>query len=164
MLLRSHTLGKDFELPQGSTILGRIAKCQIVLASDAVSKQHVEIRVKGDHVLIRDLDSHNGTLVNQREIKGQGWVELFADDRIYICGFDFRLERGKASGNRSGECIVDPGRSDSDLSGSHSISLSKRRLDELPQFSQLRALLEITRTLRDALRIEDVLARYHGLK
>ncbi len=47
----------------------------------------------------------------------------------------------------------------SSLNRSRSISLTKHQLQDSQQFSQLRALLEMTRTLRDALQTEDVLER-----
>jgi DNA-binding CsgD family transcriptional regulator len=40
-----------------------------VLANDSVSRLHAELSVKGPTVTVRDLDSHNGTFVDDEQIE-----------------------------------------------------------------------------------------------
>ncbi len=159
MFLRSNALQQDFKLTNGSMTIGRLGECQIVLPDGSVTKQHLEVRVSDDRVLVRDLMSRNNTSVNKREIRGLGWIELKANDRIKICEYDFQLLHEHMPTVESGSCVVDNGPTPSSWSGSDSISLSKLQLEDSQPYSQLRALLEITQTLRDVLRTEDVLER-----
>lgn len=45
-------------------ILGRRFNCDIVLASAFVSRHHAEITYDGDNLVLRDLGSTNGTLID----------------------------------------------------------------------------------------------------
>ncbi len=49
--------------------IGRGSTCQIQLTDDVVSRQHVEILFIGDRWWIQDMDSANGTFLNNRRIK-----------------------------------------------------------------------------------------------
>ena len=56
--------GKKFELKAGSTRLGRLQSCDIVIPHQGISKEHTEVVVEGNTVMIRDLNSSNGVFVN----------------------------------------------------------------------------------------------------
>ncbi|MBX9766687.1 MAG: FHA domain-containing protein, partial [Bdellovibrionales bacterium] len=56
--------GKKFELKSGSTRLGRLASCDIVIPHQGISKEHTEVVIEGNTVMIRDLNSSNGVFVN----------------------------------------------------------------------------------------------------
>lgn len=161
MFLRSTRLNADFELPEGTTIVGRAPDCGIVLQPSQVSRQHLYIRRQGALVEVRDEKSRSNSRVNGLEIQGLGWIKLKKYDLIEICGFEFRLFDEKRPDGVSGSCIVGSGTSDSEPGslGSRSIPLSKLELSESLQNTQLRALLAITSTLRDVLQTEDVLQR-----
>ena len=137
MFLRSNSLNKDLELAQGSTIIGRLAESDIVVNCDSISKQHLEIRVHGSQVRVRDLGSLNNTLVNRRKIKGVGWVVVQPGDCIEICNYDFQLMQDRVPSEDSGSCVVDDEQSSSSLSSSHSINLSN--LPGGPQLHSLRS-------------------------
>jgi hypothetical protein len=63
-------LGHAFPLSRGSTIsLGRARANDVVLEDVAVSSQHCRIRPDGDRFVLQDLDSTNGTRVNDRRVK-----------------------------------------------------------------------------------------------
>lgn len=49
--------------------LGRGAECDLPLGNVAVSRRHCRIARAGDAFTIEDLDSHNGTIVNNRTVK-----------------------------------------------------------------------------------------------
>ncbi|HEV8547442.1 MAG TPA: sigma 54-interacting transcriptional regulator, partial [Polyangiaceae bacterium] len=51
-------------LREPTTVIGREAGADIVLAVSAVSRRHAEVTRVGDDYLVRDLGSRNGTLVN----------------------------------------------------------------------------------------------------
>lgn len=57
------------------TVIGRAAECQLKIASTQVSRRHCRITVTDKEVLIEDLNSANGTYVNQdRLIPGKPTV------------------------------------------------------------------------------------------
>ena len=65
-------------------LIGRDQECDIVIASDLVSRRHAEIVWTPDGPEIRDLDSRNGTRVNGEPITSQ---LLEAGDEIGIASF-----------------------------------------------------------------------------
>jgi hypothetical protein len=58
--------GKHLRLPdEGDIMIGRDESCQIRLASSEVSRHHCVLRPTPDGILARDLDSRNGTYLNE---------------------------------------------------------------------------------------------------
>jgi pSer/pThr/pTyr-binding forkhead associated (FHA) protein len=45
-------------------VIGRSAGCDVALADPTVSKRHIELRRQGTDVVVIDLGSTNGTMVN----------------------------------------------------------------------------------------------------
>ncbi|WP_153398616.1 FHA domain-containing protein, partial [Ornithinicoccus halotolerans] len=77
--------GDRHALTGAVTTIGRDQSATIVLDDPGVSRRHAEVRIRqdGPHVqlLVRDLDSTNGTFVNGDEI---GTEELSDGDRLTI--------------------------------------------------------------------------------
>ncbi len=58
--------GKRLRLPDdGEVLIGRDEGCQIRLASSEVSRHHCVLKPTPDGILARDLDSRNGTFLNE---------------------------------------------------------------------------------------------------
>jgi pSer/pThr/pTyr-binding forkhead associated (FHA) protein len=58
--------GKRLRLPdEGELLIGRDESCQIRLASSEVSRHHCVLKPTPDGILARDLDSRNGTYLNE---------------------------------------------------------------------------------------------------
>lgn len=70
-------------------LLGRDADCDMPIASREASRNHAQVYVDGDHVMVRDLDSTNGTFVNGTRIDEV--KALRAGDRIGIGGAEVIL-------------------------------------------------------------------------
>lgn len=62
-------LGKKHDLPQGMTILGRSSRADIRIHEESVSRTHASIESDGEELLIQDLNSTNGTYVNDRPVQ-----------------------------------------------------------------------------------------------
>ncbi len=62
--------GKTYPL-RGKTLFGRHADCDVRINSEGISRRHAEIVVTPDGLLVRDLDSSNGTFVNGERISEQ---------------------------------------------------------------------------------------------
>jgi hypothetical protein len=83
--------GTKVALRRGLNRIGQISENDIALDSDAVSRRHAEIEVQGRNVQIRDLDSTNGTFVNDKRLERDS--PLRPGDRIRIADVEFVYER-----------------------------------------------------------------------
>lgn len=53
-----------FVLGDGTFLLGRSMRCNLIVPHATVSRRHAVFRVSGDRVEVQDLRSHNGTFVD----------------------------------------------------------------------------------------------------
>jgi hypothetical protein len=60
---RLRFLLQEIDLPQGDTIIGRSATCQVTIEDPLVSREHARIRITGERATIEDLGSRNGVQV-----------------------------------------------------------------------------------------------------
>jgi hypothetical protein len=65
---RLRFLLQEIDLPQGDTLIGRSASCQVTLDDPLVSREHARIRIQGGVVIIEDLKSRNGVQVGGKPI------------------------------------------------------------------------------------------------
>jgi EAL domain-containing protein (putative c-di-GMP-specific phosphodiesterase class I) len=71
-------------------IIGRADNCDLKLIDKRISRHHTEIRMSGDLLWIRDLESTNGSFVNDTKIEHAEMLEL--DDIIAIGGYKFQVQ------------------------------------------------------------------------
>jgi len=81
--------GLPFDLDPGTVLLGRSIDAQLHVDSPGVSRQHAELQVGEDDVLLRDLGSSNGTFVNEARISAP--VRLDNGDLIRVGLLVFRF-------------------------------------------------------------------------
>ncbi|MCA9664491.1 MAG: GGDEF domain-containing protein [Myxococcales bacterium] len=63
-------MGRRYTLSRRRQIIGRGSDCDIVLDLDSVSRQHCRVEKRaGTTIVVKDLDSTNGTYVNEIQIK-----------------------------------------------------------------------------------------------
>lgn len=122
-----------FDLTADEIVLGRESGCDLVLDEPAASRRHARIRKVGQHYEIEDLNSSNGTRVNNRlidkAILSDGDVISIHETRI-----EFRASPGgqDASGQRVHVIEVDAGHELITISKpSHEFSLEQQRLEML---------------------------------
>ncbi|WP_066169756.1 FhaA domain-containing protein [Gordonia hydrophobica] len=72
---------RTFSLRQGSNVIGRGQDAQFRLPDTGVSRRHVEIRWDGQTAMLTDLNSTNGTTVNDLQVSS--W-ELADGDRVRL--------------------------------------------------------------------------------
>lgn len=60
--------GQEFPLYEEGTILGRGKTCDITIPGTHLSRNHAELRVQAGQLLVKDLDSANGTFLNGERI------------------------------------------------------------------------------------------------
>jgi predicted component of type VI protein secretion system len=75
IILSGKHQGKRLTLPEGEAVIGRDETCQIRLATTEVSRQHCRLMCEGDQVIVHDLGSRNGTLINDVAIHGQAALQ-----------------------------------------------------------------------------------------
>ncbi|WAC57641.1 DUF3662 and FHA domain-containing protein [Gordonia sp. SL306] len=80
-LLLEDGSNRTFQLRDGSNIIGRGQDAQFRLPDTGVSRRHVEIRWDGSTAMLTDLNSTNGTTVNDLQVSS--W-ELADGDRIRV--------------------------------------------------------------------------------
>lgn len=63
--------GRRIRLTDDETVIGRGEGAKIRISSDDVSRHHCCLIVHGNSIIVRDLESRNGTFVNGRPIEGE---------------------------------------------------------------------------------------------
>lgn len=58
--------GEDFRLHEGQNVIGSTADCQITLKNTTVTARHASLRYQDGRFVLTDLDSTNGTWLNDR--------------------------------------------------------------------------------------------------
>jgi pSer/pThr/pTyr-binding forkhead associated (FHA) protein len=71
LVVQGRPHGKSLRFPRGEFVFGRGPECHVRPNSPSVSRQHCLLRVTAEGVLIRDLASTNGTLVNGTRLVGE---------------------------------------------------------------------------------------------
>ena len=69
LLVKGGGISSVHALPEGETVIGRIAPADLVLADSQVSSRHAIVTLVDGRVEIRDLGSTNGTFANGRPLK-----------------------------------------------------------------------------------------------
>jgi hypothetical protein len=75
-LLDGHDERQALEFTEGSLLVGRDAGCDLQVKDHFVSRKHLRILRKGERILIKDLNSRNGTFVDGEAIPPGVEVEL----------------------------------------------------------------------------------------
>ncbi len=81
--------GKTIPITAPQFMIGRAPECQLRPASSLISKRHCVLAVRGGKVYLRDLDSTNGTFVNDQPIKDE--IELHHDDNLKLGPLAFKV-------------------------------------------------------------------------
>ena len=90
--------GTRFPIRRGEYILGRSPYCSIVVSNALASRQHCAVRLTSDGLVIADLNSRNGTLVNGKRLDGErqvgpGDIIRIGSDSLEVVMADSPAER-----------------------------------------------------------------------
>lgn len=80
--------GAAFRLREGTQLVGRDKRCEILLMDKSVSREHARVTVNNGSVQVEDLRSRNGTFIDNHQI-GQG--TLIPEQGIMFGTLSFRL-------------------------------------------------------------------------
>jgi pSer/pThr/pTyr-binding forkhead associated (FHA) protein len=84
---------EDLVVPATGLLIGRSLGCELRPSCPTVSRIHCELTVNDSYVAIRDLNSKNGTFVNNRRVTEE--QQLASGDRIYMgrCVFEVDFDQ-----------------------------------------------------------------------
>jgi sigma-B regulation protein RsbU (phosphoserine phosphatase) len=162
-LISGNQSGVRFELGGERAVIGRSSECDVPLDVAAVSRRHAVIVLDRGRFFVEDLQSRNGTFLNEQRVLGR--TPLRDGDWIVICDqtFCFRSDRvGLSDQSNLAELVDDDATATShanvmatlDVSGgSASWHLSAR-----PEV-KLAALVEISNSLAQTLSVEEILPK-----
>ena len=89
---RLRFLLQEIDLPQGDTVIGRSATCQVTIEDPLVSREHARIRIVGERATIEDLGSRNGvqvggtTLQNVHLLRDGERVRIGTQEMVFCAG------------------------------------------------------------------------------
>lgn len=95
LVVRGRSSSQALKLVDGITTIGRQDDCHLRIKSSSVSRKHCELFEKKGMLLVKDLGSSNGTLVNGKKVTGQQVLEV--GDEITIGGVKLQVTKVGAS-------------------------------------------------------------------
>lgn len=97
VVVRGRSANQALRLGNGITTVGRQADCQLRIGSSQVSRRHCQIYERDGKLIVMDLGSSNGTIVNGKKIEGM--LVLKPGDVLTLGKVKLRVEvQGPAPG------------------------------------------------------------------
>ena len=96
LILRYEEQGAErtHRLHDGTTLIGRLPTCDLVLNDPSVSRHHASIKIADGHAFVQDVGSRFGTFVNgERIIAVQDPVEVKQGDALKLGELTLKLEQ-----------------------------------------------------------------------
>lgn len=167
--VKGQSPNRTIPLSNKRCVLGRQSDCDVVVDEDSVSRHHARILLVGRDYYVEDLNSYNGTVVNNNVIQSR--VRLQEGDSIRLSQFEFLFHESLSPlDERDGEQLLPDQRSiideddfdeTSDDTGTYlklaSTSGSDTGTYSTRSDSRFDALLEVTQSLGQFLSLEKLL-------
>lgn len=100
VVLEGKHLGAKVRLPATQFVIGRDPSCHLRPVSTDVSKFHCAIARMGNRVLLRDLNSTNGTFLNDQPVSGT--TAVHNGDVLRVGPLQFRIQTVEPADQLSG--------------------------------------------------------------
>jgi predicted component of type VI protein secretion system len=84
--------GKAIPVTKKEFLIGRDPKCHLRPSSGAVSKRHCVLLFRDGKLFVRDMNSTNGTFINDKQITGEH--ELNNEDKLSVGPLAFMVQMG----------------------------------------------------------------------
>jgi len=94
VILSEGMTGKTHELSVEKTTVGRVEDNTLQISEASVSSHHAEILLRGSDVVIKDLNSTNGTFINGEQVNGE--ATLKPGQILRLGKIEMRLETATA--------------------------------------------------------------------
>jgi diguanylate cyclase (GGDEF)-like protein len=82
VVLAGASVGEMYKIEGDKTVIGRGQKANIRLLDDGISREHAQLVVLADRIVLQDLGSTNGTYCNGLKVEGN--KELVDGDKILV--------------------------------------------------------------------------------
>jgi two-component system, cell cycle response regulator len=82
VVLAGASVGEMYKIEGDKTVIGRGQKAQIRLLDDGISREHAQLVILKDRIVLQDLGSTNGTYCNGLKVEGN--KELVDGDKILV--------------------------------------------------------------------------------
>jgi pSer/pThr/pTyr-binding forkhead associated (FHA) protein len=92
VVLSEGMTGQSCELKVDKTTIGRVEDNTFQIAQPSVSSHHCEVLLRGNEVVIKDLNSTNGTFINNQQITGE--AVLKSGQVLRLGQVEMRLDAG----------------------------------------------------------------------
>lgn len=166
-LLKGAAPGTRFALTGEQAIIGRSADCEVPLDVPAISRRHALIRQDQGKFFVEDLQSRNGTYLNDERVTDR--TALSDGDQLMICDQMFRFHAGhRIAATFDGNDVTDSGRAelvDDSTAGTGRASVmatfdvsggsASWRMSAKPEV-KLAALLEISNSIGKTLSLNEI--------
>ena len=143
--LDSDYIGQDFHVDQETYLIGRHINTNLRIDDKTISSEHARIIKKDDHYEIEDLDSSNGTFVNDTRISNSRLRtgDVIAFNKIKFRFFNpFEVERTEISDGEFFKESMKTFTADKELE--KGLGITKDDTAPLPVMKKVRALRKIT--------------------
>lgn len=84
-------MGRLIPVEQGELYIGRDPANQVVVEQESVSRRHCVLRVRNGSIFLQDLDSTNGTYLNDAEVRYPREEPLRSGDLVKVGGTIFKF-------------------------------------------------------------------------
>lgn len=165
-ILQGGDVGREFDLAEDESVVGRSPECDVVVDVAAVSRRHAIIERNGGGAFVRDLGSRNGTYVNGNRVSER--AALQPGDRIVICDvvFEYRDQRPAADDDHLESSLLSPlagaGEEEPGSSVLATLDVSRNSTEwtaSAKPETQLKAILEISNNLSNTLSVGEILPK-----
>jgi len=96
VVLSEGMTGQSYELKVDKTTVGRVDDNTFQIPHPSVSSHHCEILLRGNDVVVKDLNSTNGTFINNQQVSEEGVLK--GGQILRLGQVELRLESPAAAG------------------------------------------------------------------
>ncbi len=92
--------GKSYELKVERTTIGRVDDNSFCIPDGSLSSHHAEVVLRGEEIVVRDLDSTNGSFIDGEPLEPNADSPIKPGQILRLGEVDIRLEDGAAGEKR----------------------------------------------------------------
>ena len=167
---------QTFRLQEGSVTIGRHPGCDLHINDGSVSRKHAMVDFRDDAYYVEDLDSRNGTFLNDAKIAGP--EKLYDGAQVKICDVVFTFLSNDAPKTRAPQSTAalvgnsrpsmlqtivlqdsPPIENEGHVAQIEQSSHSSHRHQHVSAEQKLRTLIKVTQVLSESLERDEVLSR-----
>jgi len=163
LVLKGQNAKQSITLEKERTVLGRNASCDVVFPANdfAVSREHACILRQQAKFFLEDMGSRNGTFLNNQQVTAR--QELKDNDKIRICDFLYSFHETPVAAKPPLWAELTPEQTIEETEDfstyEASVSNTSHVFLESQPAERLRVILDISRSLRKSLEMNDLLPK-----